>query len=632
MGGPIDWAAHFLFGIQGGLALEQFFLPREEKIGAGSHRSIALIEALGIESKASAFKPQRLEHPKFKYKARATRPTRPTSKPKPRVGILTLHGPMTVVLQSQRRHQTTRSQNIGRATLYDVVVPIWLLMTNMRTASRRSSERSILEMTYAQARAFLLKPESYCNVDLPVYFQFGKLLSAVSKELLGKPLASIAGNPRDQEGVNYAMLSNKDGRHAWRPIQLIHPALYISLVKEMTSKDHWSVIRERFKEFQRPPNFKCLSIPLQSLSKRRDKAAQLLNWWLGIEQGSIELALEYGHIFHADVTDCYAAIYTHSIAWAIHGKATAKKERKDKTLIGNIIDTHIQDMRHGQTNGIPQGSILMDFISELVLGYADLELSKQLAAAKVTEYRILRYRDDYRIFVNNPQVGEAILKALTEVLIDLGLKLNTSKTGGSALVVSASLKPDKRLWLRSRQGDRNLQKHLLVIHAHGIDFPNAGSLTVALTHFHERLSKAKHVQNACVLISIVVDIAYGSPRTFPVCAAIISKLLSTLRSNGERVDVIKKIHAKLSQLPNTGHMEVWLQRISHSFDSGVEYKESLCKLVEGERVDIWNNSWITSKKLIAAIDPAAIVDSRKLHNLKPVIKPKEIEIFASDWY
>jgi RNA-directed DNA polymerase len=504
-------------------------------------------------------------------------------------------------------------------------------MTNKRTASRRSSERAILEMTNVQARAFLLKPEGYCNVDLPVYFQFGKLLSAVSKELLGKPLASMSGKPGDQEGVNYAMLSNKDGRHAWRPLQLIHPALYISLVEKMTSKDNWKVIRERFQEFQRPPNFKCLSIPLQSLSKRRDKAAQILNWWQGIEQGSIELALEYGHVFHADVTDCYAAIYTHSIAWAIHGKATAKAKRADKTLIGNIIDTHIRDMRHGQTNGIPQGSVLMDFISELVLGFADLELSNQLPA-DITEYRVLRYRDDYRIFVNNPQVGEAILKALTEVLIDLGLKLNTSKTGGSALVVSASLKPDKRSWLRSRQGDRNLQKHLLVIHAHGIDFPNAGSLAVALTLFHERLSKAKRIQNVCVLISIAVDIAYSSPRTFPVCAAIISKLLSTLRTNAERVDVIKKIHAKLSRLPNTGHMEVWLQRISHSFGSGIAYKESLCKLVEGKRVDIWNNSWIMSKKLIAAVDPAAIVNNRKLRNLKPVIKPKEIEIFASEWY
>jgi hypothetical protein len=487
-------------------------------------------------------------------------------------------------------------------------------------------------MTSAKARAFLLQPESYCNVDLPEYFQFGRLLSTVSKELLGKPLSSISAKPREQEYVNYAMLSNKDGRHAWRPFQLIHPALYVSLVEQLTSKDHWKVIRERFKAFQAPANFKCLSIPVRSLSSRKDKAAQILQWWQGIEQGSIELALEYGYVFHADVTDCYAAIYTHSIAWAVHEKSVAKGKKSDKSLIGNVIDWHIQDMRHGQTNGIPQGSILMDFISELVLGYADLELSKRLSADGITEYRILRYRDDYRIFVNNPQAGEAILKTLTEVLIELGLKLNTSKTTGSQLVVNSSLKADKRAWLRGRQGDRNLQKHLLIIHAHGVDFPNAGSLTVALTHFHKRLNKIKRVQNPGVLISIVVDIAYSSPRTFPVCAAIISKLLSLLKTNTERVDVIKKIHAKLLQLPNTGHMEIWLQRISHSYEPRIDYKEKLCQLVKGKCAVLWNDKWIRSEKLKVALDPSAIIDKRKLRALKPVIKPKEIAIFGYERY
>ncbi len=487
-------------------------------------------------------------------------------------------------------------------------------------------------MTNAQARGFLLQPESYCNLDLPEYFQFGKLLSAVSKELLGKPLSSMSAKPREQEGVNYAMLSNKDGRHAWRPFQLIHPVLYVSLVEQLTSNEHWKVIRERFKAFQAPPNFKCLSIPVRSLSSRKDKAAQILQWWQGIEQGSIELALEYGYVFHADVTDYYAAIYTHSIAWAVHKKSVAKAKKSDKSLIGNRIDSHIQDMRHGQTNGIPQGSVLMDFISELVLGYADLKLSKRLSANGITEYRILRYRDDYRIFVNNPQVGEAILKSLTEVLIELGLKLNTSKTTGSQLVVNSSLKADKRAWLRGRQGDRNLQKHLLVIHAHGVDFQNAGSLVVALTHFHERLSKVKRVQNPCVLISIVVDIAYSSPRTFPVCAAVISKLLSVLKTKTDRVDVIRKIHAKLSQLPNTGHMEIWLQRISHSYAPRLEYKETLCQLVQGKAMEVWNDKWITSGKLKAALDPASIIDKRKLRGLKPVVKPKEIAIFGYERY
>jgi RNA-directed DNA polymerase len=219
------------------------------------------------------------------------------------------------------------------------------------------------------------------------------------------------------------------------------------------------------------------------------------------------------------------------------------------------------------------------------------------------------------------------LKYLTEVLIGLGLKLNTGKTTGSLHVVASSLKADKLAWIRGRQNDQNLQKHLLVIHAHGLAYPNAGSLIAPLTRFHKRLSKHKNVHNPVVLISIAVDIAYTSPRVFPVCAAIISLLLEQLKEKKDRVDVIEKIHRKLSQMPNTGHMEVWLQRIGYSYAPKAGYQESLCQLVQGNTVTVWNNDWITSPNLKSAIDPTKIINTKKLKSLQPVIKPKEIALF-----
>jgi len=278
----------------------------------------------------------------------------------------------------------------------------------------------------------------------------------------------------------------------------------------------------------------------------------------------------------------------------------------------------------------------MDFVAEMVLGYADLQLDERLEEEKIGKYRILRYRDDYRIFVHGPQTGEAILKTLTEVLIDIGLKLNPMKTLVSQHVVAHSLKPDKLAWLRSRRVDRNVQKQLLVIHAHGMDFPNAGSLTVALTNFHKRLSKFNKIYNPCVLISIAVDIACTSPRTFPVCAAIISKLLSVLDTDDERMSMIKKVHSKLKTLPNTGHMEIWLQRISYSMRPKYDYKEKLCKLVKGDKVEVcnevWNNDWIESNDLKEVVDPSKIIDNNKLNELKPIVIPSEIEVFTSKRY
>lgn len=121
-----------------------------------------------------------------------------------------------------------------------------------------------------------------------------------------------------------------------------------------------------------------------------------MNWWNDVEQKSIELSLKYNWIGITDITDCYGSIYTHSIAWALHGISTAKTNRKE-TLIGNAIDKKIRNMTYGQTNGIPQGSLLMDFIAEIVLGYGDLLLTEILEEEKIEDYTILRYRDDYML-------------------------------------------------------------------------------------------------------------------------------------------------------------------------------------------------------------------------------------------
>ncbi len=82
-------------------------------------------------------------------------------------------------------------------------------------------------------------------------------------------------------------------------------------------------------------------------------------------------------------------------------------------MLGNIVDNSIMNMRNGQTNGIPQGSVLMDFIAEMVLGYADTELTSKIRELEPElNYQVLRYRDDYRIFVTQQQHGEESSSAL----------------------------------------------------------------------------------------------------------------------------------------------------------------------------------------------------------------------------
>ena len=502
--------------------------------------------------------------------------------------------------------------------------------------------KQIIEFTHTEAKTFFLKEESYFSSDLPKYFVFQKLLEEVEKKLNGKLLSDFYGSlitsdgkqkaiyPFNCEKVNYTLLNNKDGKFAWRPLQLIHPVIYISLVHKITEEKNWELILDKFKEFQANPKIKCHSIPLQSDSKQSDKAITVSNWWQLIEQQSIELSLNFDYVLHTDITDCYGSIYTHSVPWALHTKPIAKTNR-DRSLLGNVIDEFLRNMSYGQTNGIPQGSILMDFIAEMVLGYADLELSEKIKQAKIEDYQIIRYRDDYRVFSNNPQNAELVTKLLTEVLIELGMRLNAQKTIVSSNVVRDSIKPDKLYWITAQKRARNLQEHLLLTHDFSNRFPNSGSLNKMLTKFFNRIKGVEECkQNIEVLISILVDIAYKNPRTYPIATAILSKLLSLLEKPATQERILCNIKTKFDKIPNTGHIKLWLQRITIKIDPDKKYDEPLCEKVNDKFIKIWNSDWLNAdfQKLL---NETSIIDEQIIQDIDIVINQEEVELFKPEY-
>jgi len=501
--------------------------------------------------------------------------------------------------------------------------------------------KSILDFDHEEVRTFFLKEESYFNFDLPTYFTFGNLLNDLSDAIDGHEIESFYKNiksdgspkrpfPSELEGVNYLLLNNKDGKYAWRPFQLIHPALYVALVHEITKEDNWNIICERFEEFQNNPKIKCQSIPVESEDELSDKANAITNWWQKIEQESIALALEYEYVLHTDITDCYGSIYTHSIPWAVHTKVFAKQHRST-TYVGNAIDKYIRDMSYGQTNGIPQGSVLMDFIAEIVLGYVDLELSIKIEEAGIEDFQILRYRDDYRIFTNNPQSAEEITKILTEVLIELGMRLNAQKTIVSNNVVRDSIKPDKLYWNAQKRGAKGLQAHLFLIHQLSEKFPNSGSLRKALDKLFKRiqgLSETK--ENIRVLISILIDIAFKNPSTYPISCGVLSKLLSLIDDVEEQEEILEQIKTKFSRIPNTGHIKIWLQRVTLKIDREIEYDELLCQKVNDGSIKIWNSDWLNDD-INEIINDAVLIDEDVIDEIDKVITTEEIILFGYDY-
>lgn len=79
--------------------------------------------------------------------------------------------------------------------------------------------KTIIDESHEGAKEHFLKPSSYFSSDLPVYISFKPILNAVAKVLDGKSYMQCNPcSPRNCDGVNYSMISNKDGKFAWRPL------------------------------------------------------------------------------------------------------------------------------------------------------------------------------------------------------------------------------------------------------------------------------------------------------------------------------------------------------------------------------------------------------------------------------
>jgi hypothetical protein len=528
--------------------------------------------------------------------------------------------------------------------------------------------KTILEMSGEEAKKYFLKANSYFSTQLPEYFELSNMIREAQKMLGNSKLEDISyslktiqeersKNPnfdgellKDCVDANIKIMSNKDAKYSWRPLTLIHPIIYVDLVNQITLEKNWDGIVKRFKEFQKDDRVICTSIPIESTVQKSDQTVQILSWWKNLEQAQIKMSLDFEYCIQSDITDCYPSIYTHTISWALHGKEWAKVHRHSKDGIGNMIDTKIQSLQGGQTNGIPQGSVLMDFIAEMVLGYADLQLLELVEKAKIEkEFKILRYRDDYRIFSNHLDVAEKIMKLLSEVLLDLNLKINSKKTFLCTDIIIDGIKPDKLYWTVQssnlieretivtkeiiRELDNiiaektyterkfyyklTLQKHLLQIKILGDKFPNCGQLLVALKDFYKnRVMKLNVDENQLddipQLISIVTSIMIKNPRTIQICVAILHKLLSFLDDIDEIEKIIDLIISKCSSLPNADFVEIWLQNISVINNRDKKFRSPICQKVVNPEKLIWNSQWLSLEK---RLDESMLINETKMSEL-----------------
>ena len=378
--------------------------------------------------------------------------------------------------------------------------------------------RNILSLSSKEAIDYFMKAEQYSTFELPEYFEFQPVLDYVRKKIGNKKYENcLTTDPCKSIGVNQDILLNKDGKYAIRPLSLVNPYLYYFLARDICSKKNWEKIKDCFQKYGTDHITACAIPIIPEKDESFHNSTSILNWWNLLEQRSLELSLEYRYMFVSDITNCYGCINPQTLSIALSMKGT-KYECSQNNELGDRIVRYLRALQNGKNVGIPQGSEIFNLIAEIILGYADLLLSEEIERAHiVSSYKILRYRDDYRIFCNDKDDLEEISYLLQKVLLQLNFQMNSKKTMVSESIITDSIKPDKQFYIfntpifkrrrvvntvKDKDGNdkievsyenecdfNGLQKHLLFILLFGRKYPNSGQIRSQLNDFDARITK-----------------------------------------------------------------------------------------------------------------------------------------------
>lgn len=127
-------------------------------------------------------------------------------------------------------------------------------------------------------------------------------------------------------------------------------------------------------------------------------------------------------VVEADIASCFPSIYTHSIPWALHGKAEAKKSSSLTGLAGNVLDKCTQNTRDRQTNGLLIGPHASNIISEIILTQIDADLQAK------GHSKVKRHVDDYRFYAASFEEAQLFIKDIGLALRAYEMSLNEKKT------------------------------------------------------------------------------------------------------------------------------------------------------------------------------------------------------------
>lgn len=141
-------------------------------------------------------------------------------------------------------------------------------------------------------------------------------------------------------------------KHLRRLLSIPNPLHQTALAVEI--EGHWADLESFCKQ-----STISLSVPKPSTERALESS-------YGINAQAVQRSLRSvgaRYVLKTDISRFYPSIYTHSVAWAIHGK---EKAQADNSLYGNRLDKRISDTQDRQTGGIPTGPDSSFLIGEIM--------------------------------------------------------------------------------------------------------------------------------------------------------------------------------------------------------------------------------------------------------------------------
>jgi hypothetical protein len=300
-------------------------------------------------------------------------------------------------------------------------------------------------------------------------------------------------------------------------------------------------------------------------------------------------------LVRADIKNFYPSIYTHSIAWALHGKSVIRTgaNRNDcKAFLGNRLDRLFQSANDSCTNGLPIGPVVSDIIAEIITSAVDRLFTEGVRAAKIP-CEAVRFKDDYRILTNNADDAKKVIKILQAALKEYNLELNDEKTAASAL-------PDGlfRPWVSryhaahpsrySRFRWKQFRELYLAVLEIDHSFPNTGVIDRFLADITTRKGKLKvpiYSGNLEKVISMLLMLAPRRIKAFPKIMAILEQVLHSPEGESLKEPLISYLGAYLDKLSEdearNKYLIAWLSYFLASNDLPLKPKTTFKDPVTG---------------------------------------------------